>query len=331
MDTGFASLLICPECQNDVHFESLKCYCPFCDRPFKVTGGIPELFIPSTRGNDKEDVLTKVKQFYEATPFPDYGQIEDVGTLIDKASKSIFMKSLNDQIPFGARILEAGCGTGQLSNYLSTNHGMVVGTDISMNSLKLGQAFKEKHYLSRVHFLQMNIFHPCFHPESFHVVVSNGVLHHTSDPREGLRILATLTRKGGYLIIGLYHRFGRLVTDIRRSINRHYGARSQFLDPRASQLSEKQRHAWFLDQYKNPHESKHTIQEVCGWLEELGLDFRRSIPGNYFRSLTDSDTLIFKKDRIGKVYERNLVELSFAFRPSQIRDGGFFIVIAKKS
>jgi ubiquinone/menaquinone biosynthesis C-methylase UbiE len=281
--------------------------------------------------SNREDVLIEVKKFYEKTPFPNYSEFYDVATLIDKARKSIFIKSLNDEIPFGAKILEAGCGTGQLSNYLSVGHGMVVGTDISMNSLVLAQDFKENFGLSRAHFLQMNIFRPCFRAESFDVVVSNGVLHHTSDPKEGLRILATLTRKSGYLVIGLYHRFGRLMTDLRRLIYQYYSGRLTFLDHRLSRLNEKQRRAWFLDQYRNPHESKHTIKEVCGWLEEFDLVFRKSIPGNYFGSLTDGGTSLFKKNRMGGTYESTLVELSFAFRRSQIQEGGFFVVIAQKT
>ena len=40
-------------------------------------------------------------------------------SLIDKANKSIFAKFLDEQIKFGSKILEVGCGTGQLSNFLS--------------------------------------------------------------------------------------------------------------------------------------------------------------------------------------------------------------------
>ena len=144
MDRSLVDILTCPACQDDLNFESSKFYCPVCSRTFGLNGGIPEFFVPTVMGNNREDVLTEVKKFYEKTPFPNYSEFYDVGTLIDKARKSIFMKSLSDEIPFGAKILEAGCGTGQLSNYLSVGHGMVVGTDISMNSLALAQEFKEK-------------------------------------------------------------------------------------------------------------------------------------------------------------------------------------------
>jgi hypothetical protein len=36
--------------------------------------------------------------------------------------------------------------------------------------------------------------------------------------------------------------------------------------------------AWFLDQYKHPHESKHILGEVIGWFESSGFAFTFSIP-----------------------------------------------------
>ena len=61
---------------------------------------------------------------------------------INKARKGLFAKLLDDQIPFGARILECGCGTGQLTNFLSIANRTVIGTDICMNSLKMANEFR---------------------------------------------------------------------------------------------------------------------------------------------------------------------------------------------
>jgi len=38
---------------------------------------------------------------------------------------------LNDAIPFGARVLEVGCGTGQLSIFLSLANREVIGADLT--------------------------------------------------------------------------------------------------------------------------------------------------------------------------------------------------------
>ena len=60
-----------------------------------------------------------MKSFYEETPFPNYDDFDSVGSLIEKARQGRFAKLLDDQVPPGTRILECGCGTGQLTNFLS--------------------------------------------------------------------------------------------------------------------------------------------------------------------------------------------------------------------
>ena len=69
--------------------------------------------------------------FYNDVKFPNYEDIEDFGTLLDKAERSIFAKLLDNEIPIGATVLEAGCGTGQLSIFLSRYNRQIYGIDIS--------------------------------------------------------------------------------------------------------------------------------------------------------------------------------------------------------
>ena len=89
------------------------------------------------------------------------------------------------------------------------------------------------------------------------------------------------------------------------------------------------RRAWFVDQYKHPHESKHTIGEVLSWFDEAGIRFVNSIPRSRpFRPFSDSDRLFAPEDP-GNAVERAMVELSMLFRGS--REGGFFIMIGQKS
>jgi 2-polyprenyl-3-methyl-5-hydroxy-6-metoxy-1,4-benzoquinol methylase len=123
-----------------------------------------------------------------------------VGSLIDKARKGVFARLLDDQIPYGARIIECGCGTGQLTSFLSIANRTVIGVDICLNSLRMGQQFKEENDLQRSFFLQMNLFRPCFKPATFDLVICNGVLHHTSDPFAGFGSISKLVRPNGYII-----------------------------------------------------------------------------------------------------------------------------------
>ena len=176
----------------------------------------------------------------------------------------------------------------------------------------------------------MNLVRPPFKPESFHLVISNGVLHHTSDPLGGLKSIGRLVRPGGYVLFGLYHRYGRLITDTRRLIFRLSGDRFKALDPnlRKDAADTARGRAWFADQYKHPHESKHTIGEGIAWLREAGFEFVKSIPRSKpFRPMSPKERL-FEAEEPGNAFERLLVELGMTFQGS--REGGFFVIIGKK-
>jgi SAM-dependent methyltransferase len=324
----YLSILACPRCQADLAVEGEGLKCTRCGAVYELSGQIPELFCPNEWDDSKDDVTMTVKSFYEETPFPNYDDFDNVGWLVEKARKGVFAKLLDDQIPPGARILECGCGTGQMSNFLSVASRTVFGSDICMNSLGLGEQFKEKNDLRTVHFIQMNLFRPCFKPATFDLVICNGVLHHTSDPFLGFTAIAGLVRPGGYILVGLYHKYGRTVTNIRRQIFRVAGTRFAFLDPnlRKQTTSASKKRAWFMDQYRHPHESTHTIHEVMGWLDRAGLRFVKSIPKTNWRSFSPSERL-FAAELPGSRWQQAVAEGAMILSGSQ--EGGFFVVIAQ--
>jgi SAM-dependent methyltransferase len=323
-------LLQCPKCEAELAISSTSLRCTGCEARFDIEDGIPMLFWPNEWAASREDVTETVKAFYEETPFPNYDDFDSVAGLAQKAREGIFARLLDQQVPPGARILECGCGTAQLSNFLSIPNRTVFATDICVNSLRLGQRFARDHDLKRVSFVQQNLFRPVFKPETFHLVISNGVLHHTSNPFEAYMSIARLVKPGGYILFGLYHRYGRLITDARRAIFRLSGDRFKGLDPnlRIAGRSDAKKRAWFADQYKHPHESKHTIGEGMRWLRETGFEFVKSVPrGRPFQPIGDEDRL-FEPEAPGNALERLLVEFGMILRGS--REGGFFIVIGRK-
>ncbi len=323
-------LFCCPGCGAVLARHADAVTCAACQHTFPVTDGIPQLFWPNEWDTSKGDVTERMKSFYEAHPFPNYDEFDSTGTLLDKARQGLFAKLLDDQIPYGARVIECGCGTGQLTNFLSIANRTVVGVDLCMNSLRMARSFKERNGLERAHFYQMNLFRPCFRAESFDLVISNGVLHHTSDPFLGFESIARLVRPGGYLLVGLYHRYGRLATDLRRLVFSLSNDRFMFLDRHAvdARVSRDKRRSWFMDQYKNPHESKHTVGEVLTWLKRTRLEFVNSVPKTMPFAPIDATEKLFSKDRVGTVPERLLVNLGMV--ATGHREGGFFIVIARK-
>ena len=327
---SWLELLCCPACRSDLRVEDGALACLGDGHRFASEDGVPLLFWPTEWPEERADVTEQVKAFYEETPFPNYDEFDSVGSLGRKARQGIFARLLDEQIPPGARVVECGCGTGQLTNFLSVANRTVFGADMCLNSLRLGNGFKQEHGLSRAHFVQMNLFRPVFKPGSFDLVVSNGVLHHTADPFLAFRTISELVKPRGYLLVGLYHRWGRLITDFRRGLFRLSGDRLTFLDPnlRSDGMAGPKRRAWFMDQYRNPHESKHTIGEVLGWLDQTGFDFVKSIPRSRpFQPVADDERL-FDPELPGNALERAMVELGMVRSGS--REGGFFVVIGRK-
>ncbi|MFZ0544600.1 MAG: class I SAM-dependent methyltransferase [Candidatus Promineifilaceae bacterium] len=289
------------------------------------------MFWPATWDDPDQDVTEMVQAFYEENPFPNYEGLDSRQSLREKAETGVFARLLDEQIPQRSRILEVGCGTGQLSNFLAMTWGRTVfGCDLCLNSLRLANNFRRDQMIEGVAYVQMNLFKPVFKPHSFDFVISNGVLHHTGDAYRGFEEISKLVKPGGYILIGLYNKIGRLTTDARRMIFNVTRDRFTFLD---SRLREKKmvgarRRAWFMDQYKHPHESKHSIKEVQGWFAENGFDFVNAIPKAEAFSPFSADEKLFEDNPPGSLLDHALVQLGLLLRGA--REGGFFIMIGRK-
>jgi len=162
------------------------------------------------------------------------------------------------------------------------------------------------------------------------VIVCNGVLHRTSDPYGGFRALLPLLKPGGYIVIGLYNRWGRLLLDLRRMIFRLTGGRGKWIDSylRSSDLSEAKRRAWFADQYQHPHESKHTIGEVQRWFRGCGLEFVRGVPSVLPLGGDLAKGRLFEPTPPGTKLDHFLVQAWQILKGS--REEGFFLMIGRK-
>jgi SAM-dependent methyltransferase len=299
-------------------------------RRYPVVDGIPCLFAPNEWPAGRADVTDMVKSFYEVTPFPNYDDLDSRQSLEAKARRGVFARLLDEQLPRPAKILEAGCGTGQLSNFLGMNWGRtVIGADLCLNSLRLAKAFRDRCSIANAQFVQMNLFRPPFPDATFDLVVCNGVLHHTSDPRAGFDALARKVKPGGHVIIGLYNHLGRLPTLWRRALIERFGDRFASLDPklRGSKLNTGRWAAWFMDQYRHPHESRHSIAEVSRWYDAAGFDVVFTIPPAGGETFTE-DTALFDRRHPSGALAYGASELEMLLTGGQ--DGGLFMVIGKK-
>lgn len=305
--------------------------CKGCSHHFGNEDEIALMYWPADWDDPDQDVTEKVQAFYEENPFPNYEGLDSRDSLRKKAETGVFARLLDEQIPQRSLILEVGCGTGQLSNFLGLTWGRTVfGSDLCLNSLRLANNFRQRQSIEGAAYLQMNLFKPVFKANSFDFVISNGVLHHTGDPYRGFQEIGKLVKPGGYILIGLYNKVGRLTTDARRLIFNLTRDRFTFLD---SRLREKRmvgarRRAWFMDQYKHPHESKHTIGEVQRWFADNGFDFVNAIPKAEAFAPFSAEEKLFVDNPSGSKFDHALVQFVLLLKGA--REGGFFIMIGRK-
>tara|TARA_Y100000310_G_scaffold340712_1_gene437474 strand:+ start:561 stop:1553 length:993 start_codon:yes stop_codon:yes gene_type:complete len=293
---------------------------------FTIVNGIPDFF-----KDDSETLSLTQSKFYNEVKFPNYDNIDDFGSLLEKSEKSTFFKKLDKEIAMFSRVLEVGCGTGQLSLFLSRYQRQIFSIDLSMGSLELGENFRKKNNIENLFFLRMNLFNLFFKEEFFDVIISNGVLHHTENPKLAFMELTKYLKKDGYIIIGLYHRYGRIYTKIKQLLIKIFGDSFKFLDNKTldKYSSREKRFAWFMDQYKNPKESTHTFAEVIKWFNSADIEFISSIPFS-FPNNSLHDRKLFKKNKNNLKFKMLANEMIQCFSPQQIKEGGFFIMIGRK-
>jgi SAM-dependent methyltransferase len=298
-------------------------------QPVPMIDGIPNLFAPSDAAS-VGDVTEIVKAFYEETPFPNYDGFDSRDSLAAKARRGVFAALLDEQLPEGALVFEAGCGTGQLSNFLGMSwRRKVIAGDVCLNSLRLAKGFADRYDIRNVAFVQMNLFRPPFRDASFDVVISNGVLHHTGDCEVGFKAILAKLKPGGHVIVGLYNSLGRLPTLWKRAAFRVFGPKLYFLDPRLRDWSREPDRikAWFMDQYRHPHETRHSMNEVLSWFDRYGVDFVNGIPHPDGSSFADSERL-FAPHAAGSAASRLITQVGLL--ASGGKDGGLFIMIGRK-
>jgi SAM-dependent methyltransferase len=312
-------LLACPACAGTL---TTTWSCRDCDRQFEVADGIPNLRLP---GDSRTEA---VREFYERTPFPGYPPRDSLHALRARAGQSEFARLMDQAIPGDARIVEMGCGTGQMCLYLQRADRIVIGADLTRASLRLGAAAARRFGIERVQFVETDLRQPGLRAGAFDVVYSAGVLHHTPDPRAAFGQLVKLARPGGTIVLGVYNAFARLPLRLRRLAARLTGFRVIPFDPvlRDRTHEATRRDAWLRDQYQHPEEHRHTLAEVQGWFAERGVRYLRAYPSAV---LGDEPGELFTRAADNWRPESWLAQLEWMRTLG--REGGLFFTIGQRA
>ena len=271
MVDAFLELLACPSCAGSL---TTDLACRSCDNRYAAPDGIPNLRLP---GAPRTEV---VRSFYEQAPFPGYPPRTTLSWLRARAERSEFARLIDGAIPGDARVVEIGCGTGQMSLYLAHADRVVIGADLTRESLLLAAAAARRFGLDQVRFIETDLHYPGLRAGAFDVVYSSGVLHHTPDPSAAFARIVRLARPGGMIVVGVYNAFARIPLRARRFVARLSGYRFIPCDPvlRNRDTEPERRRAWLHDQYEHPEEHSHTLAEVQNWFAENDVEYLRAYP-----------------------------------------------------
>ena len=314
----FRELLACPACAGPL---ARGWSCRDCGRRFDQPNGIPNLRLPSDSHTEV------VRRFYDRAPFPGYPPRDSLQALHARAERSVFARLIDRAVPGDARILDVGCGTGQMCLYLAHADRIVIGADLTRASLQLGTAAARRFGLERVLFVETDLQQPGLKTSAFDVVFSAGVLHHTPDPRASFGRLARFARPGGTIVLGIYNAFARIPLRLRRLVARASGFRLIPFDPVLSdrQHEPARREAWLRDQYQHPEEHRHTLAEVQRWFAENGVDYLRAYPSAVVGDEPDD---LFTRAEDNWWLEQWLAQLGWMFTLG--REGGLFFAIGRR-
>ena len=105
----------------------------------------------------------------------------------------------------GARLLEIGCGMGSDLLQFARGGARCTGIDLTPRSIEITR-HRFSLYGADGNFMISDGEHLPFRTESFDVVYSNGVLHHTPDTAGAIREVHRVLRPGGVAKVMLYHR-----------------------------------------------------------------------------------------------------------------------------
>lgn len=284
----------------------------------------------------KDLTAEKVKNFYKDDPFPNYEISDDKASIVLKGDKNLYTKNLKKFIGHGKKILEIGAGTCQLSNYLAIgNNNSITAFDLNYESLKIGSKFAEKNEIKNITFVCGDIFDDIFKENFFDFILCNGVLHHTKDTYLSFEKSLKWLKKDGFVLVGLYNKFGRIRTKFRKYMFKLFGKKYLMVfDPvlrKINKESIKKIDAWIKDQYQHPVERSHSFDEVLSLFRKNKINFINSYPSCEPFQTNKEEELekLFIKGSFSNYYERILSQILMIFdRPGS--EGGLFLFLGKK-
>lgn len=162
----------------------------------------------------RDEVSRRVRAQYEENPYPRWvgagsaGPPQQLSSYLRATFPFARIEERSEEA--GLDILVAGCGTGR--NAIETAQkfpgARTLGVDLSLNSLAHA-ARKTRELGMTIDFGQADILELGALARRFDLIEAIGVLHHLADPFAGWRVLVSLLKPKGVMMVGFYSGEGR--------------------------------------------------------------------------------------------------------------------------
>lgn len=185
------------------------------------------------------------------------------------------------------KILDAGCGTGELALGLASTLGLkatVLGIDRNDRSLKIARERAKKWKINNVEFKHVDLVKDSLPEEKFDLVFSIGVIHHIPEAEKVFKKLVRSTKKGGYLTTGFYNPYGMMRKRLERQLlkilagvnieKRMRLAKKLYYRRELTPYEE----VWAADTYAHPFQQYYSIEELFSWFKKYNLEYQASEP-----------------------------------------------------
>src|SRR2546423_7877221 len=160
-----------------------------------------------------EELKERVRAFWQTHPCGTKFSVAEIGTrnFYERIEKHRYEKEwhIPEAADFaaakGLRVLEIGCGMGTDGAQFAQAGAVYTGVDLTDAAIKLARKRFELSGLQG-NFQVADAENLKFPDESFDLVYSHGVLHHTPDTARAIREIHRVLKQGGRAIVMLYHR-----------------------------------------------------------------------------------------------------------------------------
>ena len=296
LSADLQAILRCLSCGSNLESDQAGGYvCPACKRAYPFVNGIAR-FVDA--------------QHYAASfgfQWHRYQKTQlDHDELRESERHFLAKTALRPEDLKGKLVLDVGCGMGRFAEVATRFGARVVGVDLSAAAEVAAKNLADREFTA----FQADVFALPFAPESFDVIYSIGVLHHTPDCEAAVKALDKYLKPGGLLVVWLYSGYNKWYrfSDLWRRythkmkpqtlhgilkvavpffynlqqglkkvpvIGRPAAGAVHHVFPVNRQKDPEARMLDTFDWYSPKYQSKHTYEQVFKWYEAMGMEDMR--------------------------------------------------------